>query len=98
MFVSFSSAEPFDIPDLPETPETPASTFQSVHPEKEKLARTVSSASALSSSFHFPVSRTNRYQLPHPEPSSHQRIRSVVPSAEGQSQKNTIPLVTLVLS
>lgn len=77
MFVSFSSAEPFDIPDLPETPETPASTFQSVYPEKEKLARTVSSASALSSSFHFPVSRTNRYQLPHPEPPSHQRIRSV---------------------
>uniref|UniRef100_A0A3P9HC02 SH3-domain binding protein 1 n=1 Tax=Oryzias latipes TaxID=8090 RepID=A0A3P9HC02_ORYLA len=55
----FPEAEPFDIPDLPETPETPASTFQSVHPEKEKLARTVSSASSLSSSFHFPVSRTN---------------------------------------
>ncbi|XP_036073075.1 SH3 domain-binding protein 1 isoform X2 [Oryzias melastigma] len=55
----FPEDETFDIPELPETPEVPASTFPPVHPEKEKLARMVSSASTGSSSFHFPVSRTN---------------------------------------
>lgn len=61
----FCSAVSFEIPDLPEVPDvTLPSVTQSMISEKEKLSRTVSSSSSTASScssFHLPLSKTNRY-------------------------------------
>ncbi|XP_023148512.1 SH3 domain-binding protein 1 [Amphiprion ocellaris] len=60
----FPEAVSFEVPDLPEVPDVPlpAPGTQSLFSEKEKLKRTVSSASSTASScssYHLPLSKTN---------------------------------------
>lgn len=60
----FPEALSFEVPDLPEVPDVPlpAPGTQSMFLEKEKLKRTVSSASSTASScssYHLPLSKTN---------------------------------------
>uniref|UniRef100_A0A3Q1FPE6 SH3-domain binding protein 1 n=1 Tax=Acanthochromis polyacanthus TaxID=80966 RepID=A0A3Q1FPE6_9TELE len=60
----FPEAISFEVPDLPEVPDVPlpAPGTQSLFLDKEKLKRTVSSASSTASScssYHLPLSKTN---------------------------------------
>ncbi|MED6276374.1 hypothetical protein CHARACLAT_002313 [Characodon lateralis] len=57
----FPEAVSFEIPDLPEVPDVPAPAAQSFFSERDRLSRTVSSSSSMSScsSYHLPVSKTN---------------------------------------